>query len=221
MSDGSSFTYLPSSTNTLLIGFSCGSKRPAEGKEQIKWMKRNFVVGKVSELLGYDTEKPKAGFNLQYNTRRLHKLHVQTRLRHREAKITRWKRQDKTKIDHNADLNYPTMTARVNHNTKFTKKFNRNVTNVDYRKSTYLPVPEIKYRGEKNLLVTVVPKQLYFNKLGETTSFTVTVEGESQANSEESFWKGNALLTWTAIDGSRHVRSPIAIYSIAKEGACP
>uniref|UniRef100_A0A1J3CU78 Cucumisin n=1 Tax=Noccaea caerulescens TaxID=107243 RepID=A0A1J3CU78_NOCCA len=122
-----------------------------------------------------------------------------------------------TKIDQNADLNYPTMAARVKLNTEFSKVFYRTVTNVGDRNSTYLG--EIKFRGEKSLgaNITVNPKRLHFSELGETKTFTVNVTGKAEPNSKyskESFMIGNTWLTWTEINGSRQVRSPIVIYSI-------
>ncbi|CAH8363044.1 unnamed protein product [Eruca vesicaria subsp. sativa] len=123
-----------------------------------------------------------------------------------------------TKTDLNADLNYPTMTAQVEINTKFTKVFYRTVTNVGAPDSTYLG--EIKFQYEKNFdaEITVEPKRLHFDKLGDTKTFTVTVTGESKPNInyKNSFMTENTWLTWTEMDGSRQVRSPIVIYSITK-----
>lgn len=126
-----------------------------------------------------------------------------------------------TEKDPKAELNYPTMTARVEKlNTPFEIVFHRNVTSVDDRKAIY--VREIKYGGIKNFdaTITVDPTQLEFSKLGDTKTFTVTVTGISKPNLKKpknSFMIGNTWLTWTEIDGSRQVRSPIVIYSIAKE----
>ncbi|CAA7057868.1 unnamed protein product [Microthlaspi erraticum] len=122
-----------------------------------------------------------------------------------------------TKIDQNADLNYPTMSARVKLNAEFSKVFYRTVTNVGDRNSTYLG--EIKFRGEKSLWanITVNPKRLHFSELGETKTFTVNVTGKAEPNSKyskDSFMIGNTWLTWTEMNGSRQVRSPIVIYSI-------
>lgn len=121
-----------------------------------------------------------------------------------------------TKIDLNADLNYPTMTARVDINTKFTKVFYRTVTNVGDPNSTYLG--EIKFQVEKyfEAEITVEPKQLHFDESGNTKTFTVNVTGESKLNMnfKNSFMTNNTWLTWTEMDGSRQVRSPIVIYSI-------
>lgn len=120
------------------------------------------------------------------------------------------------KLDKNTDLNYPSMSAEVELNTKFSKVFYRTVTNVGNPKSTYLG--KIKFRGKKNFKakITVKPRWLNFSKLGQTKTFTVTVTGLSEPNSKEKFMLGNTWLTWTEIRGSRQVRSPIVIYSIAK-----
>ncbi|KAJ4906746.1 Subtilisin-like serine endopeptidase family protein [Raphanus sativus] len=128
-----------------------------------------------------------------------------------------------TKLDLSADLNYPTRTARVDINTKFTKVFYRTVTNVGAPNSTYLG--EIKFQDEKNFEaeITVEPKRLHFDKLGDTRIFTVNVTGESKPNMyyKKSFMTYNTWLTWTEMDGSRQVRSPIVIYSITKSShAC-
>lgn len=130
-----------------------------------------------------------------------------------------------TKIDNkNADLNYPTMSAQVKLNTTFSEVFYRTVTNVGDRNSTYLgeikSQDETKFKGN----ITVEPKRLHFSELGETKTFTVNVTGISEPNSKysnETFMVANTWLTWTEMDGSRQVRSPIVIYSIVKKSeAC-
>ncbi|CAA0375779.1 unnamed protein product [Arabidopsis thaliana] len=129
----------------------------------------------------------------------------------------------KTEIDHDADLNYPTMTARVPLplDTPFKKVFHRTVTNVNDGEFTYLG--EINYRGDKDFDEIIVdPPQLKFSELGETKTFTVTVTGISKRNwnKNRAFMTRNTWLTWTEKDGSRQVRSPIVIYSIKGPKAC-
>ncbi|XP_010508956.1 PREDICTED: subtilisin-like protease SBT4.1 isoform X1 [Camelina sativa] len=127
----------------------------------------------------------------------------------------------KTEIDPKADLNYPTMTARVPLDAPFEEIFRRTVTNVYDGESTYRG--EINYRGDKDFdNIIVDPPQLQFSELGQTKTFTVTVTGTSKPNWEagKAFMTRNTWLTWTEIDGSRKVRSPIVIYSVKEPEAC-
>ncbi|XP_019101961.1 PREDICTED: subtilisin-like protease SBT4.1 [Camelina sativa] len=128
----------------------------------------------------------------------------------------------KTEIDPKADLNYPTMTARVPLDAPFEKIFRRTVTNVYDGESTYRG--EINYpRGDKAFNDIIVdPPQLQFSELGQNKTFTVTVTGTSKPNwkAGKAFMTRNTWLTWTEIDGSRKVRSPIVIYSDEGPEAC-
>ncbi|EOA26624.1 hypothetical protein CARUB_v10022688mg [Capsella rubella] len=127
----------------------------------------------------------------------------------------------KTEKDPKADLNYPTMTAQVPLDSPFKEIFRRTVTNVYDGDSTYRA--EIKNRDEKDFdNIIVDPPELKFSEVGETKTFTVTVTGTSKPNwmSGKAFMTRNTWLTWTEIDGSRKVRSPIVIYSVKGPKAC-
>ncbi|KAL8141416.1 hypothetical protein V2J09_007437 [Rumex salicifolius] len=104
-----------------------------------------------------------------------------------------------------ADLNYPSMAARIRSNSSQVKfVFRRTVTNVGFPNSTY--TANITNWSPK-LRVMVEPTTLSFESLNQKKSFSVSVVGVGTikaAGSERS------SLTW--FDGFHKVRSPIVIY---------
>ncbi|XP_027096162.1 subtilisin-like protease SBT4.4 [Coffea arabica] len=100
------------------------------------------------------------------------------------------------------DLNYPTMTARVENGQPFSIQFPRRVTNVGLPNSTYR-AKVTKSTCECD--IKVEPDTLSFNALNEGKSFTVTISGEKVEN------MASASLEW--YDGIHIVRSPIVLYS--------
>lgn len=99
------------------------------------------------------------------------------------------------------DLNYPTMTARVQKQRVFLVTFRRTVTNVGLPNSTYRAV----VTKSSLFNISVKPKILWFKGLNQRKSFIVTVTGKI-VNQNIS-----ASLEW--IDGVHTVRSPILLYT--------
>ncbi|CAM8919489.1 unnamed protein product [Rhodiola kirilowii] len=102
------------------------------------------------------------------------------------------------------DLNYPSMTAKVNAS-KVNVTFTRVVTNVGAK-------PIVTYNAQvtvasKNLTITVVPNTLSFKDLNEKQSFKVSVTGEYPLKEVLL----SSSLVWS--DGTHTVRSPIVLYT--------
>ncbi|XP_047331647.1 cucumisin-like [Impatiens glandulifera] len=85
----------------------------------------------------------------------------------------------------------------------FKVTFLRKVTNVGLASSTY----NVKIDSSEKLKIHVFPDTLSFTGVGQTQSFTVTVEGIIPRSTIIS-----ASLSW--VDGTHKVRSPIVIYTI-------
>ncbi|XP_050235776.1 subtilisin-like protease SBT4.4 isoform X1 [Mercurialis annua] len=101
------------------------------------------------------------------------------------------------------DLNYPSMTARVEPEKSFTISFYRTVTNVGFSNLTY----EAKVFTNSGLEIKVVPQVLSFKSVNEEKSFNVTVVGRGLADRKMS----SASLVWS--DGTHVVRSPIVVHA--------
>ncbi|PON49813.1 Subtilase [Parasponia andersonii] len=100
------------------------------------------------------------------------------------------------------DANYPALVifaspprASINH------IFNRTVTNVGSRTSTY----KANLVSPPGMKVTVTPSVLSFTSLGEKKSYVVRVQGTADENVV-----GSGSLVWD--DGTYQVRSPIVVY---------
>ncbi|KAK0580462.1 hypothetical protein LWI29_002223 [Acer saccharum] len=105
----------------------------------------------------------------------------------------------------NGDLNYPSFAVNFNGDGQnITMEYLRTVTNVGTPTSSYA-VQVVQPNG---VSVTVKPKILSFNKLGQKLSYKVTfvgLGGSTRASSNSSF----GSLTW--VYGKYVVRSPIAV----------
>ncbi|KAK9727174.1 hypothetical protein RND81_05G263400 [Saponaria officinalis] len=101
------------------------------------------------------------------------------------------------------DVNYPSLSTKVDANKSFTVKFSRTLTNVDKLNSTY----NAKVISGSKLKVTVQPNSLFFKSFKDSKSFDVTVVGKGIE--PESFV--SASLVWS--DGFHRVRSPIVVYT--------
>lgn len=103
------------------------------------------------------------------------------------------------------NLNYPSMSAQMSGSNRFfTVIFNRTVTNVGTRISIYKS--KVVLNNGSKLNVKVSPRVLFFKKVNEKQSFTVTVSG----NDLDSQLPSSANLIW--YDGTHNVRSPIVVY---------
>ncbi|CAD5335309.1 unnamed protein product [Arabidopsis thaliana] len=103
------------------------------------------------------------------------------------------------------NLNYPSMSAKLSGtDSTFTVTFNRTLTNVGTPNSTYKS-KVVAGHGSK-LSVKVTPSVLYFKKVNEKQSFSVTVTGRDVDSEVPS----SANLIWS--DGTHNVRSPIVVY---------
>ncbi|CAM8916489.1 unnamed protein product [Rhodiola kirilowii] len=104
------------------------------------------------------------------------------------------------------DLNYPSMTAKVNASSVINVTFTRVVTNVGANPtSTYNA--KVTIAPTKNLTITVFPNILSFNDLNEKKSFKVSVTGEYPQKEVML----SSSLVWS--DGTHTVRSPIVLYT--------
>ncbi|XP_065877824.1 subtilisin-like protease SBT4.4 [Euphorbia lathyris] len=101
------------------------------------------------------------------------------------------------------NLNYPSMTAKIQSSMSFTVSFTRTVTNVGKSNSSY----KAEISTNSKLKICVVPNVLSFKSKDEKKSFNVTVSGGS-LNEDEMV---SASLVWS--DGSLNVRSTIVIYA--------
>ncbi|XP_047331631.1 cucumisin-like [Impatiens glandulifera] len=99
------------------------------------------------------------------------------------------------------NLNMPSFCFRALPFKMFQVKFLRKVTNVGLTSSTY----DVKIDSSAKLKIQVSPDTLFF-RVGQTKSFTVTIEGKIP---KETFV--TASLSW--IDATHKVRSPIVIYT--------
>lgn len=101
------------------------------------------------------------------------------------------------------DLNYPSFA--VNFNSKAKKNsdtFTRSVTNVGVPVGVY----SVKVEEPKDVSVTVEPKALEFEKLGEKLTFKVSFVGRRKRTAGETSF---GTLVW--VYGKYTVRSPIAV----------
>ncbi|XP_047331711.1 cucumisin-like [Impatiens glandulifera] len=104
--------------------------------------------------------------------------------------------------DTSLNLNLPSFSASVLSSIPFNVTFNRRVTNVGLASSTY----SVAVLAPAILNIQVVPSTLSFSSVGQTQSFTVTVEGTLSIDTFVS-----ASLSW--VDATHKVRSPIVIFS--------
>ncbi|CAN0909585.1 unnamed protein product [Linum grandiflorum] len=103
------------------------------------------------------------------------------------------------------DLNYPSLTVSVTASERFSRVFNRVVTNVGRSNSSYRVAVAQPPEG---VTVRVSPDALAFGFVGQRLKFAVTVEGVIAANSTVS-----GSLVWD--DGVHKVRSPIVVFDSA------
>ncbi|KAL9228696.1 hypothetical protein vseg_004248 [Gypsophila vaccaria] len=101
------------------------------------------------------------------------------------------------------DVNYPSLSTKVDAKKPFTVNFTRTLTNVGTSNSTY----NAKVISGSKLTVTIQPTSLLFKSLKDNKSFEVTVTGKGI----ESGSFVSASLVWS--DGIHSVRSPILIYT--------
>ncbi|KAL2543952.1 subtilase family protein [Forsythia ovata] len=101
------------------------------------------------------------------------------------------------------DLNYPSFSLYVLDGQKISATFTRTVTNVGAANSTYTASVFMP----TTISVTVAPSVLTFSSVGQTISFTVSVDGPSI--SQQPITSG--AITWT--DGNHVVRTPLAVYN--------
>ncbi|XP_057770105.1 subtilisin-like protease SBT4.3 [Salvia miltiorrhiza] len=99
------------------------------------------------------------------------------------------------------DLNYPSMTAKVEKNQPFLVKFSRRVTNVGRAKGVY----GVKIIKDSDIDIVVKPRILRFKALNERKSFVVRVKGKISGGK-----KIGASIEWS--DGIHRVGSPIVVY---------
>ncbi|PWA62051.1 subtilisin-like protease SBT4.3 [Artemisia annua] len=102
------------------------------------------------------------------------------------------------------DINYPSMSVRLDMKDVFTVSFPRTVTNVGRANSTYVAYIE----GDQSRLHFIVePSTLQFTELNQKINFVVTVKGKRMK--PETLKR--VSLVWT--DGVHMVRSPIVVYT--------
>lgn len=99
------------------------------------------------------------------------------------------------------DLNYPSFALSASSSTTISRVYHRNVTNVGSASSTY----KATVHSSTGLSIVVEPDTLSFQSLGETQTFTVTVN----ATINSSMLQGS--LVWD--DGTYQVRSPVVAYA--------
>ncbi|XP_047314241.1 cucumisin-like [Impatiens glandulifera] len=100
------------------------------------------------------------------------------------------------------NLNMPSFSASVLPLLTFKVTFSRRITNVGLAPSTY----NATVLAPATLKIQVVPNILSFNSVGQTQSFTMTVEGIVTLGSVVS-----GSLSW--VDATHKVRSPIVVFS--------
>ncbi|KAG7534798.1 Peptidase S8/S53 domain [Arabidopsis thaliana x Arabidopsis arenosa] len=105
------------------------------------------------------------------------------------------------------NLNYPTMSAKVSGTEPFNITFQRTVTNVGMKNSTY-KAKVVTSPGSK-LRIKVLPRVLSMKSINEKQSFVVTVSGDSIGTKQPL----SANLIW--FDGTHNVRSPIVVYAMS------
>ncbi|CAE6249043.1 unnamed protein product [Arabidopsis arenosa] len=105
------------------------------------------------------------------------------------------------------NLNYPTMSAKVSGTEPFNITFQRTVTNVGMKNSTY-KAKVVTSPGSK-LRIKVLPRILSMKSTNEKQSFVVTVSGHSIGTKQPL----SANLIW--FDGTHNVRSPIVVYAMS------
>uniref|UniRef100_A0A7N0VLN5 Uncharacterized protein n=1 Tax=Kalanchoe fedtschenkoi TaxID=63787 RepID=A0A7N0VLN5_KALFE len=101
------------------------------------------------------------------------------------------------------DLNYPSMTIKLNATEPINVSFTRVATNVGHPNSTY----KADIVAAPKLTITVAPDTLSFAELNERKSFEVHVTGE--------FPRGEHMLSSSLVwsHGTHNVRSPIIVYT--------
>lgn len=102
------------------------------------------------------------------------------------------------------DLNYPSFSLALLDGQEILADFTRTVTNVGSPNSTYTA----RVYMPPNINVEVKPSTLSFSSVGETQSFTLTVNGPPIT--QQPIMSG--AIIWE--DGDYQVRSPIVIYNI-------
>ncbi|CAH8280203.1 unnamed protein product [Arabidopsis lyrata] len=105
------------------------------------------------------------------------------------------------------NLNYPTMSAKVSGTEQFNITFQRTVTNVGMKNSTYKA--KVVTSPDSKLRIKVLPRVLSMKSINEKQSFVVTVSGDSIGTKQPL----SANLIW--FDGTHNVRSPIVVYAMS------
>lgn len=100
-----------------------------------------------------------------------------------------------------SELNYPSLTiSRLSSSTGSTSTVTRTVTNVGADNSTY----SIQIENPPGFSVQISPTTLSFSRIGDTQSFTITVQASSNSTDFSFGW-----FAWN--DGVHLVRSPIVV----------
>lgn len=108
------------------------------------------------------------------------------------------------------DINYPSMSVRLDMKDAFMVSFPRTVTNVGRANSTYVASIE----GDQSRLHFIVePSTLQFTELNQKINFLVTVKGKRMKPKTLK----RVSLVWT--DGVHRVRSPIVVYTVETTSA--
>ncbi|XP_010483539.1 PREDICTED: subtilisin-like protease SBT4.4 [Camelina sativa] len=105
------------------------------------------------------------------------------------------------------NLNYPTMSAKVSGTRPFNVTFQRTVTNVGMKNSTY-KAKVVTSPGSK-LRIKVLPPVLSMKSMNEKKSFMVKISGDRIGTQQPV----SANLIW--FDGTHNVRSPIVVYAMS------
>lgn len=104
-----------------------------------------------------------------------------------------------------SQLNYPSSLTisglSSSSSSSTTATVTRTVTNVGADNSTY----SLKIENPPGFSVQISPNTLFFDRIGETQSFTITVEANSNSTNDFSF----GWFAWS--DGIHAVRSPIVL----------
>ncbi|KAF9593855.1 hypothetical protein IFM89_025640 [Coptis chinensis] len=102
------------------------------------------------------------------------------------------------------DLNHPSLAISHLNGTMIVK---RTVTNVGGRKSVY----RASVTAPRGISVKLSPNILYFNRVGEKQSFTITIKAKRSLRARNSTTGGYSFGSYTWKDGIHVVRSPIAV----------
>ncbi|KAJ9128899.1 hypothetical protein P3X46_034366 [Hevea brasiliensis] len=110
----------------------------------------------------------------------------------------------KATLEPTYNLNYPSVSIPKLNGTVIVK---RNVTNVGAAKSVYF----FTAKPPKGISIKASPSILYFDKVGQKISFTLTVRARD-AHTAKKYYKDDFAFGWyTWTDSYHYVRSPVAV----------